>query len=240
MGLRGDARIETVSGAIPMMDLVEASSDNLDFSTQLFTWNGARLCVTTATDFRSLGAHQIFAVVLDDRSTLHVSAGTQFILRRGDLKRPPELENQDSLLPLYLSTDNHGYSVFKEPKTSQLRKLSWLVAEWKLGRPLEKGDIVNHIDRDRKNYHPDNLKITHNKAMATKTRKYGLVKAANEANELLDECISLSPKLAQVIKKRNHRVVSVEPSIMEEVFTATVTNSQTVAVSGVFLKLPSC
>jgi hypothetical protein len=239
MGLRGDMKMETVSGAIQIRDLAAASSEDLGFSTQVIAWSNEGLKISTAEDFRCVGQQQVFIVTLDDGSELYVSASSTLILRRGGAKTPPEFESGESLLPLYLSNDNHGYPVFKNPKSTQLRKLSWLVAEWKLGRALEKGDIVNHIDRNRKNYHPDNLKITQNKAMATKSRKYGIIRVANEAKSLLSECASLSPKLAKLIEKTNHKVVSVEPSVLEEVFTATIIGAGAVAVSGVFLKLPT-
>lgn len=34
-----------------------------------------------------------------------------------------------------------------------------LVAEKKLGRQLAPGEVVHHIDEDRMNNHPDNLKV---------------------------------------------------------------------------------
>lgn len=34
-----------------------------------------------------------------------------------------------------------------------------IVAEQKLGRPLEPGEIVHHIDGDKRNNHPDNLAV---------------------------------------------------------------------------------
>lgn len=34
-----------------------------------------------------------------------------------------------------------------------------IVAEQKLGRPLQKGEIVHHRDHNKKNNHPDNLEI---------------------------------------------------------------------------------
>lgn len=34
-----------------------------------------------------------------------------------------------------------------------------VVAEQKLGRPLELGEVVHHIDGNRRNNHPDNLMV---------------------------------------------------------------------------------
>ncbi len=40
------------------------------------------------------------------------------------------------------------------------RHLHRIVAEKKLGRPLERGEIVHHDDLNKRNNEPDNLKVT--------------------------------------------------------------------------------
>jgi hypothetical protein len=49
----------------------------------------------------------------------------------------------------------HARTYLKKGKTSIHR----IVAEQKLGRPLQKGEVVHHIDGNRHNNHPDNLMI---------------------------------------------------------------------------------
>ena len=44
------------------------------------------------------------------------------------------------------------------PKIRQ-KHIHRVVAEQKLGRPLEKGEVVHHIDGDKFNNHPDNIEI---------------------------------------------------------------------------------
>ena len=54
-----------------------------------------------------------------------------------------------------------------------------LISEWKVKRKLEKNEVVNHIDGDTFNNHPDNLEVLspseHNKlsAQSKKRNKYG-------------------------------------------------------------------
>mgnify|MGYP001947746002 FL=1 len=39
-----------------------------------------------------------------------------------------------------------------------------LVAAKKLGRPLKKGEVVHHMDHDKRNNHPENLKVFESQA----------------------------------------------------------------------------
>ena len=51
-----------------------------------------------------------------------------------------------------------GY-VFVLCEDGQYRREHRVVAEQTLGRPLEKGEVVHHIDGDKKNNHPSNLVV---------------------------------------------------------------------------------
>jgi len=236
-------RIETAVGPVTVKKLAELSSASKDFSEVVLVWDGRKLSVSQITKIRPIGVEQLFMVRLDDDQEVFASASSRFVTRAGDFKTAPELRIDDSLLPLYLGSDSHGYSTYRIPGRAAKRKLSRLMAEWKLGHALEKGTYVGHIDGNRKNHHPNNLKITVNKDKSTKLRcKHKLVTAINSGQTLLDECAAASPSMAKIVgrkSKGNHKVIGVEPGTLAEVYTASVRSGGFLSVSGVFLELPS-
>jgi len=190
-----------------------------------------------------LGVEQVFDVELDDGSTVSASASSQFVMRDGGRKMAPELLPGDSLLPLYLGKNPNGYPTYQVPGRGGKRKISRLIAEWMTGGPLGKGTYVEHIDGDRKNYRPENLKISINLDKAKRSHKHKLVKAYELGQALLDECAAASPAMAKIVgrkSKRNHKVKGVRPGKLMEVYTASVRSMGSLSVSGVFLDLPSC
>lgn len=239
MGLRGDMLIETVDGPKPIGDLARICEEEPDFRLPIISWSGSKVFIVSATDFRCIGEEQIVTVELDDSSKLQVSPSSQVILKHGDTKTPPALMAGESLLPFYTGLDRKGHPCFKHPGKSQLIKFSHLVASWKLGRELEKGDYVSLVDKDKKNYHPNNVKITHNKSQATKSRSYGIIQIIKDVKDLESGFAGLNLKpIKPVRNKKNHQVLSVELGLAEKVYTATIEGPEVVAVSGVFVKLP--
>lgn len=245
MGLRGDSKIELITGPVEITALREQFQSTPDFKPMAVCWNGQRASLTNIVGVRRLGLEQTFSVVLDDESVLHVSPSSEFVMKSGVTKDPTDLEPWDSLLPLYLGEDAHGYPTYQIPGRAVKRKLSRLAAEWKLGHDLGKGTYVEHIDGNRKNYHPNNLRITVDEQMARRSHTPHVVKVYKEVQELFDECAAASPKLKKIIGRRrkrpnNHKVVSATPGLLGEVFTVIAESECSLSVSGVFLKLPSC
>lgn len=238
----GDMRIQTAAGPVEMSILADRSVSNQDFSELALSMIGRRFFVAELTNVRSLGSEQLFEVELDDGVVVRVSASSRFVMKSGQRKVAPELNPGDSLLPLYLEEDAHGYPTYRVPGRAVKRKISRLMAEWKTGGPLGKGTYVSHIDGNRKNYHPDNLKITVDEARAKRSHKNKLVKVYDAAQTLMDECAAASPIMAKIVRRKgkgNHKVVAVRPGRLAEVFTASVRFEGSVSVSGVFLELPS-
>jgi hypothetical protein len=231
MGLRGDMRIETVAGPKQIGELARNCDEDPDFSIPLISWTGSKVFIVQARNFRCVGEEQIITVELDDGNKLYLSSSSELMLRLGDSKKPVALAEGDSLLPFYTKFDRNKHPCFRNPGKSELIKFVKLVAAWKLGRELEKGDFVTVIDKDKNNYHPNNLKITHNKSQATKSRSYGLIQIAEELNNLASET-------SEVEEPNNHRVLSTELGLTDSVYTATLGGAEVVAVAGVFVKLP--
>jgi hypothetical protein len=242
MGLRGDTKLELALGSTKVDFLVDQTVSNPYMSEPAFVWNGSKLVIGEVSNVRLLGVEQIFEVVLDDNSTLQVSASSKFIMKSGDRKVAPELVPGDSLLPLYIEEDTYGYPTYRIPGRAAKHKIYRLMAEWKLGRPLGSGTVVEHIDGNRKNYHPDNLQISINKRSRKRTTKNKLVKPFKDAQKFLDECAAASPLMAKIVhkgRKTNHKVRRVTPGLMGEVYTASVRSGDSVSASGVFLELPA-
>jgi hypothetical protein len=235
-------KVETAAGSVAISKLADCTVLNPDFSEKVLSWMGDRLFVSEISQIRLLGTEQLFEVVLDDGRVVYASASSRFVMKSGLRKMPPELEPGDSLLPLYLGEDAHGYATYSVPGCGRKRKISRLMAEWMTGGPLEKGTYVAHIDGNRKNHHPDNLRITINKEMASRSYKNKLVKAYDAAQALLDECAAASPMMAKIVGRKgkgNHKVESVRPGVLGRVYTASVRSAGSLSVSGVFLELPS-
>ncbi|MGE3483747.1 MAG: hypothetical protein AB7L09_03325 [Nitrospira sp.] len=233
--------LQTASGPVKIEEIFDRTVRNPDHVEIVFIWTGSRLFFSEIKDFRPLGEEQIFDVVLDDGSTVRVSPSTHFMMRNGDRKTAPELAPGDSLLPLYLEEEYHGYPTYRIPGRDVKQKIYRLMAEWKLGHPLDRGTEVKHLDGNRKNYHPDNLEIKLNARSKVRRRRNKLGRAFQEVNKLLAECAEASPLIAEIAEKkirRNHKVMSITPGRMGVVYTASVRSVGFVSVSGVFLELP--
>jgi len=242
MGLRGDMAIELARGSTKVELLADQTVSNPHMSEPAFVWTGSELTIGEVSDIRLFGIEQLFEVVLDDNSTVQVSASSKFMMKSGDRKMAPELAPSDALLPLYIEEDNYGYPTYRIPGRAAKHKIYRLMAKWKLGSPLGSGTVVEHIDGNRKNYHPDNLKISINKRSRKRSTKNRLVKPFKDAQKFLDECAAASPLMAKIVHKgrrTNHKVVRVTPGPMGEVYTASVRSGDSVSVSGVFLELPA-
>lgn len=246
MGLHGDCKVELVTGPTTITDLRRQLLDNPDYRPLAICWTGQCCTLTRIIGIRRLGLEQTFSVELDDQSVLRVSPSSEFVLRSGVTKDPTELEPGDSLLPLYLGEDHHGYPTYQIPGRTVSRKLSRLAAEWKLGHPLDRATYVEHIDGNRKNYHPDNLRITFDEKKARRSFTPKVVKIYKETQALFEECAAASPRLAKIVGRRkkrkgkkNHKVMSSTPGVLEEVFTLIAESECSLSISGVFLSLPS-
>lgn len=205
-------------------------------------WRGGELTIDDVIGVRPLSQQQLFDVKLDDGNVVRASATSLFVMRNGDRKMAPELRPGDSLLPLYLEEDSHGYPTYRIPGKSIKRKISRFVAEWMFGRKLPRGTNVEHVDGNRKNYHPNNIRVRFSARSPKKGHKNPLITTFNETKAFLEEIAQEDPKIAEIVAKkprRNHKVVSVTPGELGLVYGASVRSASALSVCGVFLELPS-
>jgi hypothetical protein len=148
--------------------------------TYVLTWDGDRI---TVGQIRVEECPRIiipYRIELDDDSSFRCCPETMLLLRNGGPRYPDQIAAETSMLPLYTKLDSVGYPVYQEPgewhtkaltpsDRNRWRRLSRLVAEWKLGRRCEPGDIVSYASSDRRDCHPDNLKF--DRKLRKKTQK---------------------------------------------------------------------
>ena len=241
MAFSSDTVINSIGGPIELREVALLFEFDPDGSLPVFGWDGSRIVVVNITACRPVGSLQLFDVLIDSGDSIKASARTKFVRRDGSSVAPIGLNSNESLLPLYTKVDHHGYTLYKHLSThyrsapapadrSLWRKVSRLIAEWKLGESLLPGTYVEHIDGDRSNAMPSNIRIDHRPDQAKRSSCYGIVDAVNAGQAIIREFNDRkSPD--------NHKVECVEamsPSAAIEIF---VDSHDTIAVSGVFIQL---
>jgi hypothetical protein len=119
--------------------------------------------------FERLEPEETCRVVLDNGKSLRCPLNTELVSRDGDNLRVFQANDQ-SVMPLYMKTTPAGYVQFRQvwdrrkeaPAPSDRkpwRSLARMIWEWRTGQRLQPGFVVRHIDGDRSNCHPDNLRM---------------------------------------------------------------------------------
>lgn len=133
-----------------------------------FTWKQDRITIGRVT-FESAGEQELHRVVLDNGKSLMMSADSVLLRRDGESK-PLLTLVEKSVMPLYLSEDSHGYPAYRQvseyrhdaPAPSDRKpwkSVSRMVWEYCTNQRLQPGFLVRHLDGDRRNCHPQNLKV---------------------------------------------------------------------------------
>lgn len=227
MTVDAGAVIPTLNGDLFALDL--AAMEDPVF---VYTWDGQKVTIgriLVEPSYLTVPVH----LELDDGSDFHVSDQTQVLLRSGERTTAGALTPATSLLPLYYKADSDGYSIYREPgdwnKSALTKRDSWnwrrvsrMVAEWKLGRRCQPGDIVRFVDGNKKNAHPENLLVEFREPKPIK-RKIKFVEPLLEAQKFLDD--------------ENHKVESVQIGVSREMFSITGLKIDNLCVGGVFISV---
>lgn len=163
----------------------------------VLTWDGDRVTVGQITVERTPGLVIPYKIELDDGSWFHCCPDTMVLLRNGAPRFPEQITADTSLLPLYTKLDAAGYPVYQEPgewhkkaltpsDKNRWRRMSRMVAEWKLKRRCEPGDNISYVSSDRLNCHPDNLKFDRKVRKKTEKR-VDFVEPLLKAQKFIDE-----------------------------------------------------
>ena len=228
MTISATAIIHTLSGDVFLGDIAGKEEP-----TYVFTWDGTRVTVgQILVEESSRHIAVPLRLELDDGSDLHISNGMQCLLRDGETSLPVrELESKQPLLPLYKKSDSQGYPIYYEPGDwnrealtmkdgFNWRKVSRMVAEYKLGRRVRPGDRIAFIDKSKTNCNPENLEVQF-RPPKQKTQKSKWAEPIFEANRVID--------------KINHKVEGVFVDISREMFSIKGIGTRNLAVGGVFL-----
>jgi hypothetical protein len=221
-----DSLVATLSGPRFARDLCGAGV------VFIYTWDGVKVTVGEVEIVE--GCYTVgHEILLDDGSTLLVSRDTTVLLRSGLTSPIEHLIPETSLLALYTKQDSSGYTVYKEPgewhkgaKTLRdayrQRRVSRMVAEWKMRRRCEPGDVVSFKDGVRTNCHPNNLKIEH-KAPRKPERKSKFAEPLFEAHRFIQES--------------NHKVKSMMVDKGRNLFSIRGLEAANLAVNGIFISV---
>lgn len=151
----GETLISTPSGDFPIKDLVGQTPLIYAYDTNL-----NELIVTRPSEI-ALTKHnaEVLEIVLDDGSIIKATPNHPFLMRRGyqgtgKYTEAKDLKPGDSLMPFYRQ-DDHGYNRIRV-KEKQYDLEHRFIYEF-LNGEIKEGNVVHHIDGDRRNNDPVNL-----------------------------------------------------------------------------------
>lgn len=209
--MAADAVIFTLAGPRLLGDLNDRSP------THVLRWDGEQITVG-AIEVQALETLAIpYRVELDDGTSFVCCKETMLLTRDAGAPRfIDQISIGTSLLPCYTKLDTAGYPIYQDPgdfhkggKTpsdrNRWRRLSRLVAEWKMERRCQAGDVVSYISSDRLNCHPDNLKIEQKDRKATE-KKVDFVEPLLKAQEFIDHN---NHKVARVFLDTSRNLLSI-------------------------------
>jgi len=111
---------------------------------------------------------QLVEVELDSGEKIRCTPDHRFMLRDGSYKQAKDLQPNDSLMPLYIersdgSNDENlkDYEIIKQPVQDEWEFVHHLADIWNLNHqiyPRSAGRIRHHVDINKHNNNPDNIK----------------------------------------------------------------------------------
>lgn len=208
--LAGDTPVNTVEGLVPIRELVGRS-----IGVFTYTPEEKRAKIVTVSDIRKTGERQkLVRVRFDDGSHLDCTPdhrlmvfkwANQHVPEREWLVEAKDLKPRQRIRSLSVH-DSLGYPVACWNRRRR-EKIHRMVAEWKIGRRLKPEECVHHKDRNKANWHPDNIEV-----MASTKAHFA------EHPEIAERMRTNNPTAngmsdawrAKISESNNHKVVSVE------------------------------
>jgi len=150
--LHGDTKIRTLDGWKKIKELV-----GKDFYVWGYSDREKRLIPTKAEKcWLSRKAAELVEIVLDDGASLKCTPDHEVLLRDGTYKQAGKLRVGDSLMPFYewnINGDGHPMINLNDGSSGDEHRIVFS----RFNGHLVDGQIIHHLDGNKKNNNPDNL-----------------------------------------------------------------------------------
>lgn len=191
--LTGDTKIQLANGhSVPIKDLI--GQDH--FYVYSYDVQEKRIRIGKGHSARKTGIKQkIIKVTLDNGQEIRCTPDHPFLLSNGEFVFAEQLKTNSSLMPLYKIWFQNGYEQVWNPKYNFWEYTHILADEFNLtnGRyTLDAGTIRHHVDFDKLNNSPENVKrMTYEEhfVLHRQTAKAGGIAAHEQHPDLYDRTI---------------------------------------------------
>jgi intein/homing endonuclease len=249
-----DTRVALIDGTNPTFEQLVAQKGNERF--WVFTFDGKRIVAGEAHSAKMTKVAEVVEIELDNFQVVRCTPDHLFMLFNGEYVRADNLRKGSSLMPLYKSVALKGgwfeYERIWQPIDCRRELVHKIVA---VQYGIE-GEIVHHIDGNKRNNVPSNLEgmtkachakyhtkkrhsedMFYHKKVAEATSEYARSsKGRQKSRETI--CANLPKILAsRTSKKKNHQVLSIRKTgEVLPVYDLTVDKTHNFALaSGIFV-----
>lgn len=236
----GDTKVKLLNGGdVSFKDLVKHYS-NKEFYVYSVNSDGKYTIGKAHSPRKTKKNASLIQIELDNGEKIKCTPEHKFLLKNNTYIEAKNLQIGSSLMPVYVYSNGKKYLGFRN------KYLHRFVMEQILGRKLNSKEVVHHIDGNKKNNDPSNLKLMndseHRKMEITKTMKTDKWKQNN--NKRLIEFNKTEKKRKQVseyaLKRQrneqgqfyNHKVTDIKLlDYTEDVYDITVDTHHNFALS---------
>lgn len=156
----GDTRVKLINGTVKTLKEM-AESDEKEFWVYSKDENGFTVPGHAINARKTRENANLVRVVLDNHEEIRCTPDHKFMMNDGSYKEAIDLVSGDSLKPGYFLTTFNGYLGVsaRTYDSNSYKAFHRVVMEHKIGRPLQDGETVHHIDGNKYNNYPDNLQL---------------------------------------------------------------------------------
>lgn len=156
----GDTLVPLLDGnSYPIRELAESEREIVVYSC---TASG-KIVASKATARCTRRDAALVKVALDNDQEIRCTPDHEFMLRDGSFRAASDLQNGDSLMPLYRETDKDGYVRVQQPHSGRLQKAHWIVARSGLMGAVPRFEhqrtVIHHKNFDEQDNRPENLEF---------------------------------------------------------------------------------